>query len=352
MDATPTKTPERQAFYDAIETQNLAPLWESLTGLITPEPRSSCEAAMWRYRDVRERLMQAGDLITAKEAERRVLVLVNPGLPGTCKVTTSLYAGLQLILPGEVAPAHRHSQTALRFVVEGEGAYTSVDGERTIMNEGDFVITPSWTWHAHGKDTDGPMVWMDGLDIPIVTMLDSSFAEGYPDDEFPQSRPTGDALARYGSGLLPVDHEPARAASSPVFNYPYARTREALEQMRKTQEWDPCHGLKLKYVNPETGDFAIPTMGTFMQLLPKGFAGSRYRSTDAAIYSVVEGSGRTHINTPDGEQVFEWSKRDTIVVPSWQWHHHEADEDAVLFSFSDRAAQAKLGLWREDRGNA
>ena len=351
MEAAPKKTPERQAFYDAIETQNLAPLWESLAGLITPEPKSDCQAVMWRYAEVRERLMQAGDLITAKEAERRVLVLVNPGLRGTNKVTTSLYAGLQLILPGEVAPAHRHTQTALRFVVEGEGAYTSVDGERTTMHEGDFVITPSWTWHAHGKESDGPMVWMDGLDIPIVTLLDSSFAEGYPDEEHPETRPMGDSLARYGSGLLPVDHEPARA-SSPVFNYPYARTREALEQMRKTEEWDPCHGLKLKYVNPETGDFAIPTMGTFMQLLPKGFAGSRYRSTDAAIYSVVEGSGRTHISTREGDQVFEWSKRDTIVVPSWQWHHHEADDDAVLFSFSDRAAQAKLGLWREDRGNA
>jgi gentisate 1,2-dioxygenase len=290
--------------------------------------------------------MEAGRLITAKEAERRVLILENPGMPGLSRATTSLYAGLQLILPGEVAPAHRHTQSALRFIIEGDGAYTSVDGEKTLMQPGDFVITPSWTWHDHGNESRQPMVWMDGLDIPLVQMLDASFAEGYGEDLHPLTRPVGDSLARYGAGMLPLDYRSDRP-TSPVFNYPYGRTREALETMRRTEEWDPCHGLKMQYVNPVTGDYAMPTIAAFMQLLPKGFATAPYRATDATIYSVVEGTGRSFV----GGEEFTWGPRDTFVVPSWQRHWHQAEDDATLFSFSDRPAQKKLGLWREDRGN-
>jgi gentisate 1,2-dioxygenase len=190
------------------------------------------------------------------------------------------------------------------------------------------------------------MVWLDGLDIPMVGFFDASFAEDLDTDEQSLSRPEGDSLARYGAGLLPVDWKP-QGPTSPLFNYPYARSREALEQMRRCDEWDPCHGLKLRYINPANGDFAMPTMGTFMQLLPKGFVTAGYRATDATVFSVVEGRGQTRV----GEQVLEWGPRDTFVVPSWRRHVHEADEDAVLFSFSDRPVQEKLGLWREDRGN-
>ena len=274
-------------------------------------------------------------------------MLENPGLRGQSKVTTSLYAGIQLVMPGEVAPAHRHSQSALRFVLEGKGAHTAVDGERTNMQPGDFVITPSMTWHDHGNETDEPMFWLDGLDIPMVQLLDASFAEGLAEDEQPITRPAGDSFARYGHNLLPVDFKRA-SKTSPVFNYPYAHTREALETAKTSNEWDACHGLKLRYVNPASGDFAMPTIGTFIQLLPKGFKTARYRSTDATVFTVVEGRGRSRI----GDQVFEWGPRDIFVVPSWHWVTHEADDEAVLFSFSDRPVQQKLDLFREDRGNA
>src|SRR5512135_2896710 len=171
------RTPERQAFYDRIAPANLAPLWEQLHSLVTPAPVTKAQPAIWHYRDVRPYLMQSGSLITAQEATRRVLMLMNPGLGGQASITGSLFAGLQLIMPGEVAPAHRHSQSALRFIIEGHGAYTAVDGERTIMEYGDFIITPSWTWHDHGNDSDRPMVWLDGLDVPLVRILDASFAE-------------------------------------------------------------------------------------------------------------------------------------------------------------------------------
>jgi gentisate 1,2-dioxygenase len=352
MDAPAVKTPEREAYYSRIDKSNLAPLWEVLHNLVLKEPRSPALPVMWKYDEIRPFIMEAGSVISAKEAERRVLVLENPGLRGKSRITNTLYAGLQLILPGEVAPAHRHSQSALRFIVEGKGAYTAVDGEKTIMAPGDFVITPSWTWHDHGNDSREPMVWMDGLDVPLVELLDAQFAEKFPDDRQPLGKPEGDSLARYGSGLMPVGYE-TKAITSPVFNYPYTRTREALETMRRANEWDPCHGLKLQYVNPVDGGSAMPTIGTFMQLLPKGFKSVPYRSTDGTVFSVVEGTGRTTVTGNDGKAItLKWGPRDTLVVPSWNWCRHEADGDAVLFSFSDRPVQQKLGLWREMRGNA
>jgi gentisate 1,2-dioxygenase len=346
--AQPAETPERRAFYERISEQNLTPLWTSLAALVTPEPRSPCRPASWRFADIRAAMMEAGGLITAKEAERRVLVLENPGLRGQSKITTDLYAGVQLVLPGEVAPAHRHTQTALRFVLEGSGAHTAVDGERTIMHEGDFVITPPMTWHDHGNESDRPMFWLDGLDIPLVQFLDASFAEHMDADEQPIRRPVGDSQMRYGANLLPVDRARGGVAS-PIFNYPYNRTREALAAMSRHDEWDPCHGLKMRYTNPETGGHAMGTIGAFIQLLPKGFSTQAYRSTDATVYVPVEGHGRTRIGD---DFVVEWGPRDVFVVPSWHRVRHEASEEAVLFSYSDRPVQEALGLFREDRGNA
>jgi gentisate 1,2-dioxygenase len=344
MEAAIERNPERDAFYQRIAPSNLAPLWEVLRGLVTPVPATPVLPVIWRYDEVRPFLMESGRLITAKEAERRVLILENPGLPGQASITHSLYGGLQLILPGEVAPAHRHTQSALRFVIEGEGAFTAVDGERTTMHEGDFVITPSWTWHDHGNDSDRPMVWLDGLDIPLLRLLDASFAEPGNAEQQMVTRPEGDSPARFGAGLVPVDWKPA-TKTSPVFNYPYARTRETLEAMRRGGDPDPCHGYKLRYINPATGDFAMPTIGTFMQLLPAGFATAPYRSSDGTVCVACEGEGETRI----GETSFSWKKRDVFVVPSWATHWHRAKGEAVLFSFSDRPVQEKLGLWREDR---
>ena len=346
MEAGPKRTPERTAYYKEIDSDNLSPLWEVLGALVTREPKTPTLPFIWKFKKVRPAVMRAGELITAKEAERRVLVLENPGLRGQSCITHSLYAGLQLIMPGEVAPSHRHAASALRFIIEGKGAYTSVDGEKTIMSEGDFVITPPWTFHDHGNDSDRPMIWMDGLDVPLVNFLDTSFMETYPDEMQPLTRPVGDAPARYSQGVVPMGYVPTQK-SSPVFNYPYERTREALYTMSKSSEWDACHGLKVQYINPVSGDYAMPTMATFMQLLPKGFKSSPYRSTDGMVYSPVEGRGRTVV----GDTVLEWEPRDVFVIPSWMQHHHEADEEAVLFSFSDRPVQQKLALWREQRGN-
>lgn len=343
----PAVTPEREAFYGRIDARSLTPLWTVLRSVVTPEPVSACQPHLWKYEELRGFLMEAGGLITAKEAERRVLVLENPGLRGQAAVTTSLYAGLQLVVPGECAPAHRHSQSALRFVLETSGsAYTAVNGERTEMAFGDFIITPPGSWHDHENEGDAPAIWLDGLDLPMVSHFDASFAEEFGAERQPVTREVGDSNARFGANMLPVDFK-ASGSTSPIFNYPYARSREALETLKTQGDIDPCHGIKLRYVSPSDGGFAMPTIAAFLQLLPKGLETMSYRSTDATVFVVTEGTGTSTI---DGKP-FAWGPRDIFVVPSWREVRHAASEEAVLFSFSDRAAQDKLGLFRERRGN-
>ena len=335
---------EREAYYRRIAPAHLTPLWEMMSALVPRQPKSPCVPAIWKYGKVRPWLMESGSLITAKEAVRRVLILENPGIPGQSAITNSLYAGWQLILPGEVAPSHRHTQTALRLIVEGSGAYTAVDGERVTMHPGDFIITPSWTWHDHGGAADEPVVWLDGLDIPLVRFFDAGFAEDYPHDEQEVVRPEGDAWLRYGNNMLPIAFQP-KDATSPVFAYPYARSRQSLLHLAKVDKPHASHGHKMEFVNPATGGPAMPTMGACIQLLPKGFGGRPYRSTDGTVFSVIEGGGRAMI----GGETFEFTARDTFVVPSWQAYALHATEDCVLFSFSDRPVQRALGLWREEQ---
>jgi len=339
---------QRERFYRQLDSLSLAPLWESLHQLVPRTPTPAALPAYWDFDAVvRARLMEAGQLITAKEAERRVLILENPGLRGRASITDTLYAGFQLILPGEVAPAHRHTQSALRFVIEGRGAYTSVEGERTLMTPGDLIITPSWTWHDHGNDTGSPMIWLDGLDIPLIRSLSSGFAEPGNTGSQALRRPDGDSPMRFGRNLLPVDWQ-AGTRNSPVFNYPYERTREVLAAMAASDPPDPCHGHKIRYSNPATGGPPLQTIGAFAQLLPAGFSSDEYRSTDSTVYVAVEGCGVSAI----GDRQFHWKPHDVFVAPSWAAQKHVAEQDSVLFSFSDRPVQLALGVWREQRATS
>jgi gentisate 1,2-dioxygenase len=347
MSAVPNPaTPAARAeFYRRMDKDNLAPLWEVLHDLVIPQPRTPAVPALWRYREIRPYVMEAGTLITAREAVRRVLILENPGMRGQSSVTRSLYCGLQLILPGEIAPSHRHTQSALRLIVEGSGAYTAVDGERATMHPGDFIITPPWTWHDHGNPGTEPVVWMDGLDINIAALFDAQFAENYPEEVQPVTRPEGDSVARYGNNLAPLAPL-SGGKTSPVFSYPYARTRETLAALARAQAPDACHGWKMQFINPMTGGFAMTTIGAFIQLMPKGFRSAPCRSTDGTVYSVIEGSGKVDI----AGRAFGFEPRDAFVVPSWNAARFECESECVLFSYSDRAAQVALGLWREQRG--
>ena len=173
-----------------------------------------------------------------------------------------------------------------------------------------------------------PVVWLDGLDIPMVRFFDAGFAERHAEESQPVTRPEGDALVRYGANMLPLEYLP-ESRTTPVFSYPYQRSREALDQLRANGTADACHGVKMQYVNPATGGYPMPTIAAYLQLLPRGFCGRGYRSTDGTVYSVVEGSGRSRI----GDRVFEWGPKDVFVVPSWSRVQHEADRGCGTVQF-------------------
>ena len=339
----------RQQLYREMDPHNLTPLWEVLHALVPPRPDTPCAPALWKYEEVRPYLMRAGEVITAEEAVRRVLILENPKLRGQSAITQSLYAGLQLILPGEVAPSHRHTQSALRFIVEGSGAYTAVQGERTTMKPGDFIITPSWTWHDHGHESDAPVVWLDGLDIPMLRFFDAGFAENDTSRSQQVTRAEGASFARFGHNMAPVRHESPYGATSPIFSYPYERSREALGTLERTAPIDAWDGVKLRYVNPLTGGWPMPTLGTFMQKLPAGFQGRGWRQTDGAVYSVVEGEGEVVITRGEQEVRYAFGPRDHFVVPSWHTARLASSQGCVLFSFSDRPVHQALGIHNEER---
>ncbi len=332
------------AFRQDLARDHLQPLWDIMRRLAAKEPSKGGVPIHWAWPDLRRHVMLAGELVTAEEAERRVLVLENPAFPDEGRITSSLYSGVQLLMPGEIAPSHRHTASALRLIMEGSGAYTAVDGERVSMSPGDFIVTPSGAFHDHGNDTDAPVIWLDGLDVFVVNLLNAPFAEDHPLDRQPITRPEGDSLARYGSGLLP--HGYVRPpGGSPMFSWPYARTRAALEALRGSGPIDGALGLRMDFVDPTTGSSPIRTMTASMTLFPAGFRGDPYRSVAGSVMSVVEGRGRVSV----GAERWQVGARDVFAVPGWTWRHFETDEDLVVFSFSDEVLQRHLGFWREER---
>jgi gentisate 1,2-dioxygenase len=333
----------REEYYARIAKHDMTPLWKVMASVVTKEPVTRCHPVIWHYDDIKRLVMESGGLITAEEAERRVLILENPGMRGESRATNTLFAGVQMILPGEVAPAHRHVSSAIRFVLDGEGAYTAVEGEKAYMSPGDFVITANWAPHDHGNTSDKAMLWLDVLDFPQVNFFETSFAEQFKEATQPTSREDGDSLAFYGSGVLP-DGAPVQMNRSPVINYTYARTRPIVERMMKAGDVDKRHGARVRYANPINGGPVLPTMGASLALLPKGFKGEPYRSTDGTIFVCAEGKGTT---TVDGKTL-EWGPNDVFVVPPWKHYSHQAAKESVLFSISDRPSQEALGIWRED----
>ena len=331
----------RQDFYDRIAKKDMAPLWKVMNSVVTKEPVTHCAPVVWHYDDVKTLVLESGGLITAEEAQRRVLILENPAMQGQSKATNTMFAGIQMILPGEVAPAHRHVSSAIRFVLDGEGAYTAVEGEKAFMARGDFVITANWAPHDHGNPSEKPMLWLDVLDFPAVNFYEASFAEHFDDAMQKTTRQDGNSVSFYASGVLP-DGTPAMNRS-PVINYTYARTRPIVERMMAAGDVDKRHGARVRYANPVNGGPVLPTMGAWLAMLPKGFKGEPYRSTDGTIFVCVEGEGST---TVDGK-VLEWGPNDVFVVPSWKRYAHNAPDGSVLFSISDRPAQEALGIWRE-----
>ena len=337
---------EANALRETLSCDNMAPLWEVLRGLTPREPKQVIDPVIWRAATIRANMDIACESISAEDAERRVLVLENPRLRGRSMATNSLYAGIQMILPGETAPAHRHTASALRLILSGQGGFTTVNGERVEMARGDFIITPSGELHDHGADGSDPVMWLDGLDVPIVQLLNAGFSADGAHERQNLRRPTGDTVARYASGLVPVGHQTGPV--SPVFHYPYARAKAALEQLAKADDWCAAEGLKLRYTDPTTVRSPIPGMAAFLQLFPADFKGQAFRETDAAVGCVVEGTLRVTISG----QTTEMRPGDVFVLPGWAWRSFETTDACTLFSFSDRPLQEALGFWRAEKAQA
>ncbi|WP_369856762.1 cupin domain-containing protein [Candidatus Thalassolituus haligoni] len=339
---------DKQNFYQELDPVSLAPLWEVMKGLVPFEPTNKAVPYAWHYEQMRPLLMKSGELLTAAEAERRVLVFENPSFRGQSIVNSTLYAGIQLILPGETAPAHKHTAGALRFVLESEGGYTSVNGERTTMHRGDLVLTPSGTFHDHGHDGEGPVIWIDGLDVPIVNYFQCGFSAQLDTERQLITKVEGYSGAAFGSGMTPFEPRSPFGSTSPIFSYPYSRARAALLAITESEKPDPHWGYVLKYANPLTGDWIMPTMAAWLAYIPDQMITQKYRTTDNQVLVVSEGTVQVDI----GDETFELGQNDVMALPGWTWRQFHASEDSVLFFFSDRSAQEKLGIWQEQKGGA
>jgi gentisate 1,2-dioxygenase len=235
---------------------------------------------------------------------------------------------------------------AIRFVVQGRGAYTAVDGEKFFMEEGDLILTPNWTWHDHHNESQDPIIWLDGLDGPLIQSFNVLFFEDAEFPEQPITRQTGESLSRMGFAR-PVKTEPGHSRGVP-FRYAWKDTHAALRAMGDGDR-DPYDGRLLRYINPVTGGYTYPTMSCEVQLFKGKESTKTHRHTSTAIYHVVRGRGRTRV----GEGYLEWQQGDTFVVPLWQWHAHEnlSNDEAVLFSINDRPIMDSLQLHREESTN-
>lgn len=333
------------AYYAGLDTFNVTPLWRQLETLLPREPKSRAIPYLWRYADLREQLLKAGEIISAEEAERRVLMLVNPALAPVVETANNIYAGIQLVLPGEIAPMHRHAAAAFRLVIEGSGAYTAVDGERAFMNPGDVVVTPGWAWHDHGNTSDVPMIWMDGLDLPLISKLECNFFDGGPERSQDELVPADSSERMYAGGRLNPKWTTWDKPHTPVVNYPFSRTEEILRSALADWRGSPTDGVIFEFTNPLTGGPLMPTLGVCVQALAPRLHTDAHQHTSSTIYHVMRGNGRTIV---DGETI-EWTEHDTFAVPGWAVHEHvnsEGDE-AILFSHTDEPVLKALGYYRE-----
>ncbi|KAF9894105.1 hypothetical protein FE257_009078 [Aspergillus nanangensis] len=307
---------------------DVSPLWTVLNKMVPPRPNPTSIVTTWPYDSVRPALIESGSTVSAEEAERRVLMLTNPTL-GAPYTTDTIYAGLQLILPGETAPAHRHVAFALRFIVEGTDGFTAVDGQKLMMERGDVILTPSWTWHDHGNEGPAPMIWLDGLDLPVYRFLPVNFAENYAHPRFPSE------LVKGGKSPLKI---------------PWATVQQELDanlEDRSYARYDYRLG------GGSDGAHLSRTISAQAERITAGTASETSQETCSFVYHAYEGEGYSTVIAPGGEeeQVIKWKARDTFSVPAWSSISHTCtlqSGQAYLFAINDRPMVESLGLMRRN----
>ncbi|WP_434668125.1 cupin domain-containing protein [Paraburkholderia sp. A3BS-1L] len=340
---------QRQALAAELDQYNCRVAQPTDGPLFTRTPQSSMQVAHWKAADLKRLLDKIGaNLKLEAGGQRRTLRLANRGLPfGT---TPTFWASIQVILPGEIATAHRHTASALRFIMKGRGADTIVNGERYEMNEGDLVLTPAWTWHDHEHKGDEPMIWLDVLDISLVRSMHATFFEGSESPRQPLAPIVDHSYRAYGSGIMKPLSTRDVPELNPLLVYSAKRAQDALRLAGELPP-DPYDDTALEYLNPLTGGPALPTIGTVLQSLRPGIRTKAHRHTGSVVYYVMRGQGATII---DGT-TFEWGAGDFLAIPPWAVHEHinrSPDTSAMLFQVNDIPALRKLGLYREEPADA
>lgn len=330
-----------QDYRDAMSAAGVAPLWPMMRNVLPHgQPLPITKPGFWSFASMRPLLLRAGELTPVEKAERRVLVMSDPGRgAGAMQATASIYLGMQLLLPGETAPAHVHTPSAVRIIIEGAGGFTVVDGEKMPMQEGDLVLTPGGEWHDHGHEGTEPVIWLDALDLPVFYYLEGSYAKEGP-LQSQRNRPDSSQVEYVSAGLAPSRRHEAGSRRYPMMRYPWARTEAALREMLK---WSGEAAAEVDYVNPETGRDVLPTLGFTAMFLPKGSTISPALRSCSSAFHIVKGAGRSTING----QVIDWAKKDTFSAPVFAPITHEATEDSFVIRVHDRPLQQKLGYYEE-----
>ena len=346
-----TDTPELEAFYAELAARNAGAFWKRANAIEPWEPETRYRPTLWRYADMRAMCLRALDLVKPEEAGRRVVTLLNDSDAGRENVAVCgwLFSGMQAMRPGEITPAHKHTASAHRFIMEGKGAYTVVDGHHITLGANDYVLTPNGCWHDHGVTADGDVsIWQDGLDIPLMNSLESNFYAVYDRPAQTAAFPVDDLPLSYGgAGLRPEGGAVWDKPYSPVMVYRWEATRDALWNLAKVSDGTPFDGHVMRYANPLTGGWALQTMGAHMQMLKPGFRGQAHRHTGNVVYNVAGGRGYSVI----GGERFDWGTHDIFCVPAWTWHEHvnlDPSEEAFLFSFNDFPVMEALGVRIEE----
>jgi gentisate 1,2-dioxygenase len=329
------------ALNDELASLDLEGHWRLSGAVLADEPRPLVPANLWRWADIRRLLLRAGEIRALDGgAGRRTVRLCMPGLEQKW-ATKTIHASFQLVKPGETAEAHRPSLAALRFVVEGRGGHTTVEGEKFIMEPGDLVLTPQNTWHDHGNDSNEAMIWIDGHDAPLTLGLNAAFFERFSQPAQPVVHEQ--QYMRRRTGALRPRGVDRRAEGYPYI-YKWRDAQDALAAMEPS-DWDPYGGFAVDYVDPVSGGSTLPTIACHLHRLPAGRSTLRQRDTSSRIYHVVQGTGRT---VAQGKTL-EWQAGDTFVVPGWSWSDHCADQDAILFAMSDEPLLRATCLYRRER---
>jgi gentisate 1,2-dioxygenase len=318
-------------------------IWRIPAGARPGDPKTKVQPHLWKWADVHEGLVQARDQVQIESgtAERRTLRLVNPGVKEIEMTSHTMLFAFQLIQPGEVAPPHRHTMAAIRFILQGKGGYTNVGGEKIIMEDGDLILTPMWAWHEHAHEGSEPMIWIDGLDVPFIQSLQVISFEPYAEKRMPVQNNPYDSSA-YGLAR-PITAEETKPAAP--LHYRWRDIYPALRRLTEAAP-HPYEGYAMEYVNPLTGGSTLPTLSCWIQMLKPGQRTQSHRHTSTVLYHAFRGGGTTMING----QPYHWEKGDSFVVPLWHWHEHantSASDDAILFSMNDAPVLKPFGLYRE-----